>query len=178
VEEHSAAAQQTSLSRLRRWNDRRRRAFGRRLTFRLCRRRNGSWGKVQPDQGKVIITHEPIAPLEMPTMTMVFRAQQPKVLQRFQAGRQGPISGGVEQRPAVLNTHRAAEVGLACSREPQACVEPSAALAGNRRVNVVVPATVSLLALTRPPCACMMERTIASPSPAPPLNRAREASRR
>jgi hypothetical protein len=42
--------------------------------------------------------------------------------------------------------------------------EPPLGSIGNWSLDVVVPAVASLLALTRPPCACMMERTIASPS--------------
>lgn len=46
----------------------------------------GEVRKVEPGQGKVMIKHEPIARLEMPAMTMVFRAQQPKALRELKAG--------------------------------------------------------------------------------------------
>jgi Cu(I)/Ag(I) efflux system protein CusF len=46
----------------------------------------GEVRKVEPEQGKVMIRHEPIAKLQMPAMTMVFRAQQPKVLRDLKPG--------------------------------------------------------------------------------------------
>jgi Cu(I)/Ag(I) efflux system protein CusF len=46
----------------------------------------GEVRKVEPGHGKVMIKHEPIAKLEMPAMTMVFRAQQPKLLGELKAG--------------------------------------------------------------------------------------------
>lgn len=46
----------------------------------------GEVRKVQPDEGKVTIKHEPIVNLAMPAMTMVFRAQQPKALRDLKVG--------------------------------------------------------------------------------------------
>lgn len=46
----------------------------------------GEVRKVDVEQGKVTIRHEPIANLDMPAMTMVFRAEQPKVLQGLKPG--------------------------------------------------------------------------------------------
>jgi hypothetical protein len=50
--------------------------------------------------------------------------------------------------------------------------------AGKNREKTVVPVPASLLAFTDPRCASMIERTIARPSPVPPLLRVREASTR
>jgi Cu(I)/Ag(I) efflux system protein CusF len=46
----------------------------------------GEVRKVQADQGKVTIKHQPIPTLAMPAMTMVFRAQQPKILRDLKPG--------------------------------------------------------------------------------------------
>jgi Cu(I)/Ag(I) efflux system protein CusF len=46
----------------------------------------GEVRKVEPEEGKVMIRHEPIATLGMPAMTMVFRMQQPKVLRDLRPG--------------------------------------------------------------------------------------------
>lgn len=46
----------------------------------------GEVRKVDLDQGKVTLKHEPIANLDMPAMTMVFRAQSPELLKDLQVG--------------------------------------------------------------------------------------------
>lgn len=47
---------------------------------------SGEVRKVDLDQGKVTIKHDPIANLDMPSMTMVFRAQSPDLLKNLQVG--------------------------------------------------------------------------------------------
>lgn len=42
--------------------------------------------KVDKDSGKVTLKHGPIANLEMPPMTMVFRVKEPKMLDTLKAG--------------------------------------------------------------------------------------------
>ena len=46
----------------------------------------GEIRKVDADQGKVTIKHEPIQNLDMPAMTMVFRAAKPEMLKDVKAG--------------------------------------------------------------------------------------------
>lgn len=46
----------------------------------------GEVRKVDAPQGKVTIRHEPIANLDMPAMTMVFRADRPELLKDLKAG--------------------------------------------------------------------------------------------
>lgn len=46
----------------------------------------GEVRKVDPAQGKVTIKHEKIANLDMPPMTMVFRATKPELLKDLKAG--------------------------------------------------------------------------------------------
>jgi Cu(I)/Ag(I) efflux system periplasmic protein CusF len=46
----------------------------------------GEVRKVDADQGKVTLKHEPIANLDMPAMTMVFRVAQPELLKDLKAG--------------------------------------------------------------------------------------------
>ena len=46
----------------------------------------GEIRKVDKQAGKLTIKHGPIANLEMPAMTMVFRAADPKMLNRVKAG--------------------------------------------------------------------------------------------
>lgn len=46
----------------------------------------GEVRKVDAEQGKVTIKHEAIANLEMPAMTMVFKAGKPELLKNLQAG--------------------------------------------------------------------------------------------
>ncbi len=46
----------------------------------------GEVRKVDAEQGKVTIKHEPIANLDMPAMTMVFKAVKPELLNNVQAG--------------------------------------------------------------------------------------------
>lgn len=46
----------------------------------------GEVRKVDTEQGKVTIKHEAIANLEMPPMTMVFRASKPELLKDLKAG--------------------------------------------------------------------------------------------
>ncbi len=46
----------------------------------------GEVRKIDKDQGKVTLKHGPIANLEMPGMTMVFRVADPKVLDNLQPG--------------------------------------------------------------------------------------------
>lgn len=47
---------------------------------------SGEVRKVDADQGKVTLKHEPIANLDMPAMTMVFRAAKPEMLKDLKAG--------------------------------------------------------------------------------------------
>lgn len=42
--------------------------------------------KVDPAQGKLTIRHGPLANLAMPAMTMIFRVQNPAVLERVKPG--------------------------------------------------------------------------------------------
>jgi Cu(I)/Ag(I) efflux system protein CusF len=46
----------------------------------------GEIKKIDADQGKVTIKHEAIQNLDMPAMTMVFRATNPEVLKKAQVG--------------------------------------------------------------------------------------------
>lgn len=46
----------------------------------------GEVRKVDVDQGKVTIKHDAIANLDMPAMTMVFRADKPELLKGLKAG--------------------------------------------------------------------------------------------
>lgn len=46
----------------------------------------GEVRKVDVEQGKLTIKHEPIANLDMPAMTMVFKAGKPELLKNIQAG--------------------------------------------------------------------------------------------
>lgn len=46
----------------------------------------GEVRKVDTAQGKVTIKHEPITNLDMPGMTMVFRAQKPELLKNIKEG--------------------------------------------------------------------------------------------
>jgi len=46
----------------------------------------GEVRKIDAEQGKVTIRHEPIANLDMPAMTMVFRAQSPELLKGLKVG--------------------------------------------------------------------------------------------
>lgn len=46
----------------------------------------GEVRKVDADAGKVTLKHEPIANLDMPAMTMVFRVAQPELLKDLKAG--------------------------------------------------------------------------------------------
>lgn len=46
----------------------------------------GEVRKVDLEQGKVTIRHEAIANLDMPAMTMVFRAEKPGLLKSLKAG--------------------------------------------------------------------------------------------
>lgn len=47
---------------------------------------SGEVRKVDREQGKVTIKHEAIANLDMPAMTMVFRAQKPELLKDLNVG--------------------------------------------------------------------------------------------
>jgi Cu(I)/Ag(I) efflux system protein CusF len=47
---------------------------------------SGEVRKVDMDQGKVTIRHEAIANLDMPAMTMVFRAAKPELLKGLNVG--------------------------------------------------------------------------------------------
>jgi Cu(I)/Ag(I) efflux system protein CusF len=47
---------------------------------------SGEVRKVDVDQGKVTIRHEAIANLDMPAMTMVFRAAKPELLKGLSVG--------------------------------------------------------------------------------------------
>ena len=47
---------------------------------------DGEVRKVDKDAGKITLRHGPIANLEMPPMTMVFRAAEPAMLDRVKAG--------------------------------------------------------------------------------------------
>ncbi|MBA2676146.1 copper-binding protein [Ramlibacter sp.] len=60
----------------------------------------GEVRKVDTEQGKVTIKHEAIANLEMPPMTMVFRASKPELLKDVKAGdkirfRAENVAGGI-----------------------------------------------------------------------------------
>lgn len=59
---------------------------------------SGEVRKVDTEQGKVTIKHEAIANLEMPPMTMVFRAQSPEMVKDLKVGEkvrfQAENSGG------------------------------------------------------------------------------------
>ena len=44
--------------------------------------------KVKPDQGKVTIRHEEIVNLDMPSMKMVFRVEDPALLEVLEAGQE------------------------------------------------------------------------------------------
>lgn len=46
----------------------------------------GEVRKIDVEQGKVTLKHEPIANLDMPAMTMVFRAQPAELLKGLQVG--------------------------------------------------------------------------------------------
>lgn len=46
----------------------------------------GELRKVDTEQGKLTIKHEPIANLDMPAMTMVFRAAKPEMLKDLKPG--------------------------------------------------------------------------------------------
>lgn len=46
----------------------------------------GEVRKVDAEQGKVTLKHEPIANLDMPAMTMVFRVAQPELLKELKVG--------------------------------------------------------------------------------------------
>jgi Cu(I)/Ag(I) efflux system protein CusF len=46
----------------------------------------GEVRKVDQEQGKVTIRHEAISNLDMPAMTMVFRAEKPELLKELKAG--------------------------------------------------------------------------------------------
>jgi Cu(I)/Ag(I) efflux system protein CusF len=46
----------------------------------------GEVRKVDKEAGKVTLKHGPIANLEMPPMTMVFRVKQPSMLEKVKAG--------------------------------------------------------------------------------------------
>ncbi len=64
----------------------------------------GEVRKVDTDQGKVTIKHEAIANLEMPPMTMVFRASKPELLKDLKAG--DKISFAAESKDgAMVVTH-------------------------------------------------------------------------
>lgn len=47
---------------------------------------SGEVRKVDAEQGKVTLKHEPIANLDMPAMTMVFRVATPEMLKDLKAG--------------------------------------------------------------------------------------------
>ena len=47
---------------------------------------NGEVRKIDKDQGKLTLRHGPIANLEMPAMTMVFKVADPKMLESIQEG--------------------------------------------------------------------------------------------
>lgn len=46
----------------------------------------GEVRKVDTEQGKVTLKHEPIKSLDMPAMTMVFRAEKPELLKNLKPG--------------------------------------------------------------------------------------------
>lgn len=46
----------------------------------------GKITKVKPDQGKVTVKHEEITNLDMPAMKMVFRVEDPALLERLKTG--------------------------------------------------------------------------------------------
>ena len=60
---------------------------------------SGTVEKVDAGAGKVTIDHGPIPNLNMDAMTMVFRVQDPALLQGVKAGRQGAVPGGPRERP-------------------------------------------------------------------------------
>jgi Cu(I)/Ag(I) efflux system periplasmic protein CusF len=47
---------------------------------------DGEVRKIDREQGKVTLRHGPLANLEMPAMTMVFKAADPKLLDRLKEG--------------------------------------------------------------------------------------------
>jgi Cu(I)/Ag(I) efflux system protein CusF len=47
---------------------------------------NGQVQKIDTEQGKVTLRHEPIKNLDMDSMTMVFRVQNPELLKGLKAG--------------------------------------------------------------------------------------------
>jgi len=47
---------------------------------------SGKVRKIDPEQGKLTIKHGPIENLQMPGMTMVFKAADPAMLQKLKAG--------------------------------------------------------------------------------------------
>lgn len=47
---------------------------------------DGEVRKIDKDQGKITLRHGPIPNLDMPAMTMVFRAQDPAMLDRVKEG--------------------------------------------------------------------------------------------
>ena len=47
---------------------------------------SGEIRKIDTDQGKVTIKHDPITNLDMPAMTMVFRAAKPDLLKNIKVG--------------------------------------------------------------------------------------------
>jgi Cu/Ag efflux protein CusF len=47
---------------------------------------NGQVRKIDAEQGKVTLRHEPIKNLDMDSMTMVFRVQNPEMLKGLKAG--------------------------------------------------------------------------------------------
>ncbi|WP_334187084.1 copper-binding protein [Noviherbaspirillum sp.] len=46
----------------------------------------GTVKKVSADQGKITVSHGPLANLDMPAMTMVFRVADPKTLETVKTG--------------------------------------------------------------------------------------------
>jgi len=47
---------------------------------------NGQVQKIDPEQNKVTLRHEPIKNLDMDSMTMVFRVQNPEMLKGLKVG--------------------------------------------------------------------------------------------
>ncbi len=47
---------------------------------------DGTVKKINPDAGKVTITHGPLSSLDMPAMTMVFRVKDPTWLEQMKPG--------------------------------------------------------------------------------------------
>lgn len=47
---------------------------------------DGEVRRVDKDQGKITLKHTPITNLEMPSMTMVFRVEDPAMLDKFKEG--------------------------------------------------------------------------------------------